>query len=396
MAFLHHVAVLLVSPAFLLFAADAASDADEERKVEFGFEQRVRNENWNNLFDYRTIFWSKIPLSSNVDFFASVNQETNQKMAKVNQFDEVIVDNAYLDIKKLFTRSLSLRIGRQNITKGEGFLFFEGGPGDGSRAIYFNAVDLAYSRKKSKLEFIGLVDPARDRFLPRIHDQYKVLQDWDDQGMGVYYTDNNRKNTGIEAYYFYKKEVHDVMPVSIPQFQPDRHVHTAGARVVQTLRPNLTATGEFAEQWGAQHPDVRIGAWGGYGYLKRTFPNRWNSYVQGGYWGFSGDDPATKNKIENWDPLFGRWPKWSELYIYSQFKEVGVGYWTNTGMWQGETGFSPHKLVNCRLTYYHMNAFHPFPGDQRIFANGTGRGDMYQGRADIVLNKNWKGHVLLE
>lgn len=186
--------------AFLLCAADTASDADEERKVEFGFEQRVRNENWNNIFDfsdkmddereqirYRTIFWSKIPLSSNVDFFASVNQETNQKMAKVNQFDEVIVDNAYLDIKKLFTKGLSLRIGRQNITKGEGFLFFEGEPGDGSRAIYFNAVDLAYSRRKSKLEFIGLVDPARDRFLPRIHDQRKVLQDWDDQGMGVYY-----------------------------------------------------------------------------------------------------------------------------------------------------------------------------------------------------------------
>ena len=63
--------------------------------------------------------------------------------------------------------------------KGEGFLLFEGDAGDGSRSIYFNAVNLAYSWKKSKLELIGIMSPKRDRMLPRFNDQHKILQDWD-------------------------------------------------------------------------------------------------------------------------------------------------------------------------------------------------------------------------
>ncbi len=36
----------------------------------------------------------------------------------------------------------------------------------------------------------------------------------------------------------------------------------------------------------------------------------------------SGDDPSTDDN-EGWDPLFSRWPKWSELYIYSLATEGG-------------------------------------------------------------------------
>jgi len=39
--------------------------------------------------------------------------------------------------------------------------------------------------------------------------------------------------------------------------------------------------------------------------------------------------------------LYSRWPKWSELYIYSQVPEKGVAYWTNLNMWQAE----PHHTV---------------------------------------------------
>ena len=110
----------------------------------------------------------------------------------------------------------------------------------------------------------------------------------------------------------------------------------------------------------------------------------------------SGDDPSTPGTNENWDPLFARWPKWSELYIYSQFRETGVAYWTNIGMWQAEAVYVPWKPLSLRGTYYHMNSFHPFPGNPAIFSNGTTRGDQYQARADLVVNKNWRGHVLYE
>ena len=43
-----------------------------------------------------------------------------------------------------------------------------------------------------------------------------------------------------------------------------------------------------------------------------------------------------------------------------------------------------------------MGAFHRFPGKPAIYANGTQRGDLYEARADLKLNDNWRGHVVGE
>ncbi len=388
-----------------------AQNNNEGKVFEYGFEQRVRNEDWNNLFDfnntlddqrvqvrYRTRLWMKAPVSKNVDFSVGLNQETNEIVTpdRPFKFDEVIFETAYLDVKKLFIKGLTLRVGRQNLNKGEGFLIFEGTPGDGSRSIYFNAAVLGYTVKKSKLELIGISDPRTDRYLPRIHDRSKALQDWNEQALGTYYTDNNLKNTAVEAYYFYKKETGDLRPVSNPQYQGDRHLSTAGGRVVQKLKNGFSLTGELALEWGAQHPNYTVSARGGYAYLKKAFGPGGRSYLLGGYIGMSGDDPATTNKIEGWDPLFARWPKYSEMLIYSQFREKGPSYWTNTDMWQAEWGYSPVKPVNVRLTYYQVTAGHPFPGSAVTFGKGTSRGGMPQIRVDYTANSHWKGHVLYE
>jgi hypothetical protein len=381
----------------------------QQSSFEVGFEQRIRNENFNNILDYagelddereqvryRTRAWVRAPLGSSIDLFAGLNQETCQRMGKVNRFDEVLFESAYLDFKRLFVPGLALRVGRQNLTKGEGFLIFEGTPGDGSRSIYFNAADLSYSRGKTRLELIGILNPSRDRMLPRIHDQRKQLQDWDERALGLYVTENRWKNTAVEAYYFYKRETGDVRPRSNPQFQPDRYVHAAGGRVVERINPRWSVTAEWAREWGGQRPAAAISAYGGYAYLKRTFARPWTPYVQGGYWVFSGDDPSTPGTVEGWDPLFSRWPKWSELYLYSLAREGGAGYWSNLGMWQGEIGFTPRKPLGLRLTWYRMRAFHPYPGDPQVFGKGTGRGDNVQARFDFSAGRNWKGHVLYE
>ena len=396
----------------VVFAADPATQKAEEPKkprFEFGFEERIRNENWNNILDYnnsvddereqiryRTRAWVKAPLGSNVDFFAGINSETNQKLGKDNFADEWIFESAYVDIKKLLVKNLSLRVGRQNIMKGEGFLFLEGNPGDGSRTIYFNAFDLAYTYKKSKFEVIGISNPYEDRYLPQFHDANKRLNDWNEQAIGLYYTDTNHKKTNFEAYYFLKKEFHCLLPTSNYRYQGDRHINTAGGRVVQQLNSDWSVTGEFAGQWGFERPNKDIRAWGGYGYVKRTFKRAWRPYALAGYWVFSGDDPATGNRIEGWNPLFSRWPKWSELYIYSQVPERGVGYWTNLGMYQGEFGMVPSKKTALRVTYYYMDAFHPFQYNPAMFGPGTHRGSNAQIRFDVTPNKWVKGHVLWE
>ena len=400
------VILLILCTAFQL-----ASQTENGRVFEFGFEQRVRNENWNNLFDYndnlddqrvqirwRTRAWLKAPVSRNVDVFVGLNQETNQVLTpdRPFQFDEAFVESAYVDVKKLFVKGLTLRVGRQNINRGEGFLLLEGTPGDGSRSIYYNAAVLGYSWRKSRLEAIGIANPRTDRYFPRVHDRSKPLQDWSERAIGTYYTDANLKNTSVEAYYFYKKEIGDLRPVTHPQYQGDRHISTAGGRIVEKLPKGWSLTGELALQWGAQHPNLTVSGRGGYAYAKKTFGAKGRHYLLGGYIGMSGDDPATATRIENWDPLFARWPKWSEMLIYSQFREHGPSYWTNTGMWQAETGYALASSVNLRLTYYRVHAYHPFPGAPVTFGSGTSRGHMPQVRLDYSPNKYWKTHVVYE
>jgi len=396
--------------ALFLLALNSIYAQSDAGTFDFGFEQRVRTENWNNLFDYsdstddqrnqiryRTRLWANTALSKDIDFFVGLVQETNMIVVPraPYQFDEIAFDNLYVDIKRLFVKGLSLRAGRQNFMKGDGFIMMEGDPWDGSRSIYFNAADLAYSWKKSKLELIGISNPRTDRYLPKIHDRHRQLIEWNEQALGTYYTDNNLKNTGLEAYYFYKKETYDCRAHTSYQYQPDRHVNTAGARVVQRLPQNFEAAGEFALQWGHQRPSSSIAGWGGHGAVKKSWKTAWKPSASAGYWGMSGDDPATSNKVEGWDPLFSRWPKFSELYLYSLYREKGVAYWTNLGMWQGEFLFTPVKPLAGRLTYYRMNAFHAFPQGPATIS-GTGRGNLYQARLDVTVNKYWKGHALYE
>jgi hypothetical protein len=373
--------------------AQAAAEKKQIRWFNFGYDQRFRHENWNNIQDqnsltndernwhtFRQRLWLKAQLGTpDIEFYVRMlNQFTKTTTPSIPlNLDEVIFDNLYINFKKTIIPGVSMRVGRQDMMFGEGFILMDGSASEGPRTSYFNAVDISYARKKSKLDFIGILDPRRDRFFPIIHKQPKNLNEWDEQAAGVYYTDGNHANTKFEAYYFLKKEIYDFRNATHRQFQPDRHVHTIGGRVVQLFNHGFTAKGEFAIQRGAQHPDSSIRGWGGYGYLTKQFQAKYNPYITGGYLALSGDDPATTNCNENWDPLFERWPKWSGMYPWSLVPEKGISYWTNSRMIQTEIGFTPWKPLTVKGILYLNDAFHPYAqGDPRIFGQGTRRGWM--------------------
>jgi len=398
----------------LVYAVPSAGQSNHQEPSAFtyGFELRVRNENWNNLFDfnsglddqrvqvrYRTRLWMKAPLGRNVDFHVGLNHETNQTIVtrKPYRFDELMFETAYLDLKRLFVPGLSLKLGRQNINKGEGFILMDGSPGDGSRAFFFNAAVLGYERKHAKLEALAFSNPRTDRYLPRLHARpARSLLEWNGQAAGLYFTETGLRATTIEAYVFRNNELGDIRPAASLQYQPDRRFTTAGGRLTRKLPRGFTAAAELAFQTGKQFGGADIRARAGYAYLKKTFGSRSQHYLLGGYTGFSGDDPSTPGRVEGWSPLFGRWPKYSEMYLLSLMREKGAGYWSNLGLWQGEFVYSPVKPASIRFTYYRMLAAHPSAGNPATFGSGTVRGDMPQVRVDYTYNQNWKGHILYE
>jgi hypothetical protein len=394
-------------------AATAALAADEKppegNTFEPGFEERVRTENWDDLSDfsdasddlrhqmrYRTRIWSRFDFGPKVELMLMLNNESKKVYTPDAPFrwDETIIENLYLEVGR--GGRWSAKIGRENLMRGDGFVLFDGNALDGSRTAYFNALDVTRALGKSKIELIAISDPSHDTYLPVFNDKNKPLTEWDEQALGVYYTGKDIPRTGIEAYYFYKTEADDIRAVTNPARQPDRRVETLGGRVVRELGQGWSATGELAVQWGSQDPDASIRAWGGTALVRKKFeavaakPSLSLAWI-----GLSGDDPATGD-IEGWDPIFSRWPKWSELYLYTLAGEKGVAYWTNLGMWQAEALASPSKPLSLRATYYKMSAFQAFSGSSAKFGTGRDRGDLFEFRADVAAGPHFKGHILYE
>lgn len=395
--------------------------APDSPKNEAGFEERVRSEDWDNIADhndakadyrthyrFRTRAWLSARLAENLAFSAGLCNE-NRKTTRPESFRyngrEIIFDTLYLDYT--FSPAFSVRMGRQNLMRGEGFVLFDGSAGDGSRTTYFNAIDATFTWGRSKLEFLALSDPKEDK-LPvgnaiKNPAEKVLLNEWDEQGLGLYYTGQELPGTSLEGYYFYKTEKNDYRAPASAAFQPDRRLHTLGGRIVQDLPGGWTLSAEAAGQRGTQEgrpgtleaaKDIR--AWGGYARAKKSFQAGWKPTASLACIAQSGQDRSS-GRITAWDPLFSRWPKWSEFYIISMAPEKGVGYATNTRMWEAEFKCSPTGALDLRATLYQMAAMEaPAAAPGPIFSTGKERGLLWQARADYRFGPSLKGHALYE
>ncbi|HVP15247.1 MAG TPA: hypothetical protein VMS88_06870 [Terriglobales bacterium] len=394
---------VLPCAAFTVSVARAA-DAPPGGKLELGFEERVRSENWDNIVDfnaglddarhqwrYRTRLWAKYDRGSRLELNVGLNNESRRITHPVTDFypDETIFETLYLDYR--FADGVTARIGRQNITRGDGLLLFDATPLDGSRTQYFNAATLGYAAEKSRLDLYVISDPVHDEYLPRFDNKNKPLQESNERAFVAYGTDTKCRNTTLEAYYVFKTEAGDIRPTV-----RDRAIHTLGARAVLQPRAGWEAKAELAGQLGSQQPATDVRGGGGTASLKHTWA-KWKASpaLLLGWTGLSGDDPATP-AYEGWDPLFSRWPKWSEMMVYTLAGERSAAYWTDLAMWQAEVTAAPWKPVGLRATYYRLDAFHPSPGKASVFAAGTHRGDLFEARADVKANDLWRGHLLIE
>lgn len=380
----------------------------EAGAVQFSFEQRVRTENWNNLFDYngsvnderqqiriRSRAWVTAPIGSSIEFGFGINSESNERRGSPREVGEIIFERAYLDFKRLPIKGLSLRIGRQDLTRGDGFIFSDSTPYDGSRSFYANAIVLAWTRSRHTLEAIALSDPARDRYFPTFHSQSRMLQEADERAAGLYYSGRALAHADIDAYYLLKKEDHCIVARTDPRHRPDRHVHAAGSRLVKRFAA-WTVNAEGALQWGRQAGGIPIRGWGATTQVRRVLWKARNLDAATGYEQLSGDNPSTPGRVEGWNPMFARFVKPSELYLYSGMHENGLGYWSNLGAFTTEAGMNVTRSMRLRGAWNRFTAPQRFAGNPAIFAGGGLRGNNLQVRLDFCFGSSWRAHIQLE
>jgi hypothetical protein len=388
-------------------------------KWKLSFSERVRIETWDNsvtlsraanagnsyLRSRTSLMGQWIPSESFEAGVKLTNEFRNYFAPSTNMFhmNEVFFDQLYI---KWNTKSILdgvLTIGRQNIILGEGFVVMDSSPLDGSRSVYFNAIryDLNLD-KKNGITFFGMYQPKIDKLTvlngndidPSFQgDGTWMLIEQAEAGAGIYYT-GKFTDVNLQSYYIRKDYVDP--DAKLGQIKSD--VNTLGSRVNAALNKNFSATLEGAYQFG-NSGDYKRNSFGGYWYVdynllsEKTYLPK--TFTVGMIY-LSGDDPGTKDN-EGWDPIFSRWPKWSESFIYTQIKEFSgkPAYWSNIISYYASLKFSFDSQVNFAFDYHHLSA--PQSGVATSFI-GTGnvRGDLFIGKLLFDVNKNISGHIIFE
>lgn len=386
----------------------SAPKADQKTGIDFGLQARLRYEGyenldmWSELDDTRSQVrlrvraWVSAPLPGKLRFTFGMVDECRKVYSNYAHTgaDEAIVETCTLERKDLLP-GFSAKIGRQDIQRGEGWIFMDGTPLDGSRSFFYNAAIGTFTWGRSTLDLIAVRNPSDEHYFFTVNNKHRPYVDANQDALALYFTTKALPRAQIEAYYVFKRAYHSIFrPTSLHYF-PDRSIHNLGARLVADLGKGFGLTTEWTGQLGGQAPDTPIRAWGGYLYGTKAFKCKGKPYLKAGWWGLSGDDPATPGN-EGWDPPFSRWPKWGEYLGYAMVSERGVAYYTNLHMLHAEAGFTPWKPLNVKATLYRIFSFHPFSGNPVLIAGGRVRGTYLVVKGEFSIGKNWKGHVLHE
>jgi len=312
---------------------------------------------------------------------------------KDREFDinELFVDNLYLKWKRPGNLPLDLTVGRQNIMLGEGFVVMDGHPLDGSRSIYFNALrtDVHLAADHTLTGFVTYV-PTRDNLLPVLNSVDQFLLEQPQTGAGIYYS-GRVKSGRVEGYFIHKYtgETEDIPLTS--------SIETVGIRSLFKLTQAVSFTAEGAYQLGSEDEYSRS-ALGGYFHLDWLPASpHWLKLVQLGGIYLSGDDPDT-DRQEAWDPLFSRWPKWSESFIYTLILENNgrVAYWSNLTALYLALDLNLAERVQFQFRYYHLGADRYTPGNPFVAGTGKNRGDLYILKLNFQITPHLSGHLLWE
>jgi hypothetical protein len=346
----------------------------------------VGGENWQTLNDdlrnaqgkyldtylfqrYRTRWWTKWILDEDVTFntrlvweFRTWEQPDGKGQIANPVFpgapgeplthfngDEALFDWFNINVRNIGDLPLSATIGRQDMVFGVGWLVLDASPLDGSRTIgLFDAArftyDWAEANTKIDAVYVNVEAHSQGLFDP-INDQDRGVTEQDENGVILYLTNTAWKPVQLEGYFIFRDDnpINEQLSNFPYGWSRKADIYTVGAAVSGTQgdhwkyraeaalqRGDRTATVPPAEFFtlGALGPDRDIEAYGTLSTVEYLFKDAHNNATHLSYEYDSGDDPAT-DEDEQFDLLWGEWPRWSELMIYTWANETQVAATTN-------------------------------------------------------------------
>jgi len=326
---------------------------------------------------------------------------------------EILFDRMNVTWNKAFGLPLQVVVGRQDIILGNGWLVLDGTPLDGSRTIFFDAVRATYNFEaaKTKVDVAWICQHAdSDYWLPPINDQDFHNHEQDEQGVIVYVTNTCVPKTQLDAFFIYKRdeadlgtEPGDIAPGHLAPWQAGANsdIYTFGGRAVHDLTENINLRGEFAGQFGSKAiGDTSRQDLCAFGFNSRVtykFNDAMKNEVHAGYEFLSGDKESTAGRTEQFDPLWGRWPQFSELYVYPVALENRPGETTN--FHRVNIGWScvPSEKLSLAADYHVLFAHHNSYAGRPYFDDESNcRGHLLVGKLGYKFAPHITGHFLAE
>jgi len=382
--------------------ATIAFDLDHRSRLVYWDEGLFPSDGWVGLFSrHRSIIgatWLPMPeLQIRVALANEFFRWYRHREAPDFTLDEIFIENLFLRWQPE-SLPLSLTVGRQNLMFDEGFAVMDGGPLDGSRSIYFNAVrcDVQVAPGHAVTGF-ALHQPPRDDVLPRVADAERALLEVPTDGAGVHYAGDAGRSRRFSAYYLYTHE--DLQDNASVDLISGIARHTLGARYSHGIGKEWGVTGEGNVQLGKY--DVLSGfgtlqqrAWSWYAYatwrpsaLDALTADAGMYQYSGGR--FDGGDGAEGD--QRYSPVFARWPKWSESFIYTLLQlRGGIANWSNLLVPFLRVQFRVSSPVVLRGMLQHVRESHAAGGE------GKDIGTLAILEAKLDAGRGITGHALLE
>ncbi|NLZ05222.1 MAG: alginate export family protein [Phycisphaerae bacterium] len=382
----------------------------------------LNKESVDNRYDfqrYRTRWWTKWILDEDVSFHTRLAWEFRTwddppKKPQDVDFDEALFDNFYVNVNNLFGLPLSARIGRQDMLMayGVGWLVMDGTPLDGSRTFFLDAARFTYdwTEKNTKVDFVYIDHGVEsDRWLEPISDENRALTPADERGLILYLTNKSLAKTQLEGFFMYKNDnPPDSTVEEMPAFWTRKaEILTFGGAISGTPAERWKYRVEGAIQTGEKSDitsDYSAGemqdleAYGALANLEYSFQDKLeNSLHIGGEYA-SGDDPDTDDN-EQFDLLWAKWPRWSELFIYTYTQETMIADSTNLIRLNVGHKFRPHKNWQISTDYHALWADEtgvPWSPGLTLDDDSNFRGHLITCWANYTFGKQLKGHLLGE
>jgi hypothetical protein len=237
-----------------------------------------------------------------------------------------------------------------------------------------------------------------DQYIENFCDKQVPIRADNEQGAILYLRNQSIQNTKLDGYFMYKRDRlpdTDGWPAFGSVVSDEADLYTFGARGEYQFDEHWNAHAEIAGQVGEKN-DRDVCAMGATGLLTYSFNDKYQNKLHTGYEFLSGDESTDGTGTDHqFNLLWGRYPQWSELYVYTYARETRIADVTNLHRFNVlGWSFKPCKPIEIRADYHLLWADENPKAESANFSeNGHFRGQLLTTKLLYQFTPHISGHL---